>query len=98
MLRHEASTWSRTLNDLAARQADAAMDVNPLYIQWKNPEFLAFLGAQKGGAAAAGVSVLDEANVMEYFSTSPFYDRHSNNEHVRMPVSYTHLRAHETDS
>lgn len=57
-------------------------DVNPLYIQWKNPEFFAFLAAQKG--VAPGAPVLDESNAMEYFATSPFYDRHSNNEHVRM--------------
>lgn len=57
-------------------------DPNPLHIQWKNPECLAFLGAQKG--AAPGVPVLDASNVMEYFSTSPFYDRRCNNEHVRM--------------
>ncbi|CCU98027.1 unnamed protein product [Malassezia sympodialis ATCC 42132] len=57
--------------------------VNPLQLQWKNPELLAFLGAQKG-IVGAGQSVLDVNNVMEYFSTSPFYDRRSNNEHVRM--------------
>ncbi|WFC94090.1 Mediator of RNA polymerase II transcription subunit 6 [Malassezia brasiliensis] len=56
---------------------------NPLHVQWKNPEMLAYLGAQKGGVSV-GASVLDASNVMEYFSTSPFYDRHSNNEHVRM--------------
>ena len=58
-------------------------DVNLLHVQWKNPELLAFLGAQKGGVSV-GQSVLDASNVMEYFSTSPFYDRRSNNEHVRM--------------
>lgn len=58
-------------------------DVNLLHVQWKNPELLAFLGAQKGGVGV-GQSVLDASNVMEYFSTSPFYDRRSNNEHVRM--------------
>ena len=56
---------------------------NPLHVQWKNPEMLAYLGAQKGGVPI-GAPVLDSANVMEYFSTSPFYDRNSNNEHVRM--------------
>lgn len=56
---------------------------NPLHVQWKNPELLAYLGAQKGGVPV-GASVLDASNVMEYFSTSPFYDRRSNNEHVRM--------------
>ncbi|WFD35687.1 Mediator of RNA polymerase II transcription subunit 6 [Malassezia cuniculi] len=59
-----------------------SQDVNPLHIQWKNPEFFAYLAAQKG--VAPGASVLDESNAMEYFATSPFYDRHSNNEHVRM--------------
>ena len=58
-------------------------DVNLLHVQWKNPELLAFLGAQKGGVGV-GQSVLDASNVMEYFCTSPFYDRRSNNEHVRM--------------
>lgn len=57
--------------------------MNPLRLQWKNPELLAFLGAQKG-IVGAGQPVLDVNNVMEYFSTSPFYDRRSNNEHVRM--------------
>ncbi|WFD42152.1 Mediator of RNA polymerase II transcription subunit 6 [Malassezia psittaci] len=56
---------------------------NPLHVQWKNPEMLAYLGARKGGVPI-GASILDAANVMEYFSTSPFYDRNSNNEHVRM--------------
>ncbi|WFD07669.1 Mediator of RNA polymerase II transcription subunit 6 [Malassezia vespertilionis] len=63
--------------------AQATPEVNPSYLQWKNPEMLAFLSAQKGGVAP-GTSILDASNVMEYFSTSPFYDRHSNNEHVRM--------------
>ncbi|WFD02472.1 Mediator of RNA polymerase II transcription subunit 6 [Malassezia obtusa] len=63
--------------------APEAPPFNPLHVQWKNPEMLAFLGAQKGGVTV-GSSVLDASNVMEYFSTSPFYDRHSNNEHVRM--------------
>lgn len=67
-------------------------DVNPLYIQWKNPEFLAFLAAQKGGTVAAGDSPLDDVNVMEYFSTSPFYDRRSNNEHVRMQSAVIHAQ------
>ncbi|WFD21509.1 Mediator of RNA polymerase II transcription subunit 6 [Malassezia equina] len=57
--------------------------VHPLQLQWKNPELLAFLGAQKG-IVGAGQPILDANNVMEYFSTSPFYDRRSNNEHVRM--------------
>lgn len=55
----------------------------PLQLQWKNPELLAFLGAQKG-IVGTNQMVLDASNVMEYFSTSPFYDRRSNNEHVRM--------------
>lgn len=63
--------------------AAEAPPFNPLHVQWKNPEMLAYLGAQKGGISV-GSSVLDASNVMEYFSTSPFYDRHSNNEHVRM--------------
>ncbi|WFD39312.1 Mediator of RNA polymerase II transcription subunit 6 [Malassezia japonica] len=63
--------------------AQEAPAFNPLHVQWKNPELLAYLGLQKGGVKQ-GTSVLDESNVMEYFSTSPFYDRHSNNEHVRM--------------
>lgn len=61
----------------------APQDVNLLHLQWKNPEFLAFLSAQKGNVNV-GQSALDMSNVMEYFSTSPFYDRRSNNEHVRM--------------
>lgn len=60
-----------------------AEDVNPLHVQWKNPEYLAFLSAQKG-LAGVSQSVLDTSNVMDYFSSSPFYDRRSNNEHVRM--------------
>ena len=44
-------------------------DVNLLHVQWKNPEYLAFLSAQKGGLNA-GQSVLDASNVMEYFSLS----------------------------
>ncbi|WFD29708.1 Mediator of RNA polymerase II transcription subunit 6 [Malassezia sp. CBS 17886] len=63
---------------------DTGGGTDPLFVQWKNPEFLAYLAAQKGAVAGVGGSPLDEANVMEYFSTSPFYDRHSNNEHVRM--------------
>lgn len=65
---------------MAAQEAGPA---NPLHVQWKNPEMLAYLAAQKGGVPV-GTSVLDVSNVMEYFSTSPFYDRNSNNEHVRM--------------
>lgn len=71
------------LHRLSSAMAQEAPAFNPLHVQWKNPELLAYLGAQKGGVKQ-GTSVLDESNVMEYFSTSPFYDRHSNNEHVRM--------------
>ena len=74
-------------------------DVNLLHVQWKNPEYLAFLSAQKGGVNA-GQSVLDASNVMEYFSTSPFYDRRSNNEHVRMQsavlVNQALMSAHQS--
>lgn len=74
-------------------------DVNLLHVQWKNPEYLAFLSAQKGGLNA-GQSVLDASNVMEYFSTSPFYDRRSNNEHVRMQsavlVNQALMSAHQS--
>ena len=71
-----------------------SLDVNPLYIQWKNPEFFAYLASQKG--VAPNASVLDESNVMEYFSTSPFYDKHSNNEHVRMQSAVLFAQAAAT--
>ena len=68
---------------LACMTEPEAPYVNPLHLQWKNPEFLVYLAAQKG-VSGVGQSILDSSNVMEYFSTSPFYDRRSNNEHVRM--------------
>lgn len=69
---------------------------NLLHVQFKNPEFLTYLSQlQAQGAATAhgqhSQSVksdpnhpLNEHNVMAYFATSPFFDRRSNNEQIRM--------------
>lgn len=74
----------------------AASAPNLLHVQFKNPEFLAYLShLQAQGAAAAhgqhDQSIkadpnhpLNEHNVMAYFATSPFFDRRSNNEQIRM--------------
>ncbi|PWY98764.1 MED6-domain-containing protein [Testicularia cyperi] len=78
----------------------AAETPNLLHVQFKNPEFLAYLshlqsqgitGATQDGAPSAPPTVkydpanpLNEHNVMAYFATSPFFDRRSNNEQIRM--------------
>ena len=41
-------------------------------IQWRNPEYIAFYGG------------LRSENVLDYFSLSPFYDRRSNNQVLKM--------------
>lgn len=48
-------------------------------IQWRSPEFLHYDGG------------LGEHNVLEYFALSPFYDRRSNNEIVRMQTQFSSL-------
>lgn len=50
-------------------------------LQWRAPEWIAALGG------------LRTDNVLEYFSKSPFYDRHSNNEVLRMQSQFNTLQA-----
>lgn len=66
---------------------------NLLHVQFKNPEFLAYLShLQSTGQVVAPADgskfnpdhPLTEHNVMAYFATSPFFDRRSNNEQIRM--------------
>lgn len=69
---------------------------NLLHVQFKNPEFLTYLShlQAQGAATAHGQHdssrksdpnhPLNEHNVMAYFATSPFFDRRSNNEQIRM--------------
>ena len=68
---------------------------NLLHVQFKNPEFLSYLShLQSTGQVSLGrdsscakfdpAHPLTEHNVMAYFATSPFFDRRSNNEQIRM--------------
>ncbi|GAC93344.1 hypothetical protein PHSY_000909 [Pseudozyma hubeiensis SY62] len=65
---------------------------NLLHVQFKNPEFLSYLShLQSTGQVASTTTAkpdpnhpLTEHNVMSYFATSPFFDRRSNNEQIRM--------------
>lgn len=67
---------------------------NLLHVQFKNPEFLSYLShLQSTGQVTAPTDPtfkfdpahpLTEHNVMAYFATSPFFDRRSNNEQIRM--------------
>jgi mediator of RNA polymerase II transcription subunit 6 len=45
-------------------------------VQWRHPEYLAHVGA------------LSIHNVMDYFSESPFWDRQSTNQVLRMQTQY----------
>ena len=68
---------------------------NLLHVQFKNPEFLSYLSHLQSTGQVAPIPGLDaktfdpnhpltEHNVMAYFATSPFFDRRSNNEQIRM--------------
>ncbi|TKY90741.1 hypothetical protein EX895_000739 [Sporisorium graminicola] len=66
---------------------------NLLHVQFKNPEYLSYLShLQATGQVTDPSSTakpdpahpLTEYNVMSYFATSPFFDRRSNNEQIRM--------------
>ena len=67
---------------------------NLLHVQFKNPEFLAYLShlqatgqvtvTANDGSKPDPNHPLNEHNVMAYFATSPFFDRRSNNEQIRM--------------
>lgn len=78
-----------------AAAGSAATDAMPnlLHVQFKNPEFLSYLShLQSTGQVAPPTDgtkfdpnhPLTEHNVMAYFATSPFFDRRSNNEQIRM--------------
>nr|CDI51432.1 med6-domain-containing protein [Melanopsichium pennsylvanicum 4] len=68
---------------------------NLLHVQFKNPEYLSFLthlhttgqlppSSNTSSAPFDPAHPLNEQNVMGYFATSPFFDRRSNNEQIRM--------------
>ncbi|PWN52059.1 hypothetical protein IE53DRAFT_21597 [Violaceomyces palustris] len=70
---------------------------NLLHVQWKNPEYLSYLSSiqqqqqqqqqqsqTNKQTSDPNSSPLNESNVLSYFSTSPFFDRRSNNEQIRM--------------
>ena len=63
---------------------------NLLHVQFKNPEFLTYLThlattqPSHTTPSSTSISPLNEYNVMSYFATSPFFDRRSNNEQIRM--------------
>lgn len=68
---------------------------NLLHVQFKNPEYLSYLShlqstGQFTDPSSSSTSKPDpshpltESNVMSYFATSPFFDRRSNNEQIRM--------------
>ncbi|SPO20188.1 related to MED6 - subunit of the RNA polymerase II mediator complex [Ustilago trichophora] len=65
---------------------------NLLHVQFKNPEYLSFLThLHTTGQVPTATNIpfdpahpLTEQNVMSYFATSPFFDRRSNNEQIRM--------------
>lgn len=72
-----------------------ATDATPnlLHVQFKDPEFLSYLSHLQSTGQVAPPSdgskfdpnhPLTEHNVMAYFATSPFFDRRSNNEQIRM--------------
>lgn len=79
-----------------AAGSTAASTPSLLHVQFKNPEFLTYLShLQAQSAASSHVQKdqsnrsdpnhpLNEHNVMAYFATSPFFDRRSNNEQIRM--------------
>ncbi|GAK62149.1 MED6-domain-containing protein [Moesziomyces antarcticus] len=82
---------------LAGTATPADAPPNLLHVQFKNPEFLTYLsqlqaqGLVAPDAGNAGKPAksdpahpLSEHNVMAYFATSPFFDRRSNNEQIRM--------------
>lgn len=61
------------------------MDSSPLdELQWKHPEWI-----QRNG--------LRTDNVLEYFSLSPFYDRSSNNQVLKMQSQYNELNTRGND-
>ncbi|KAJ1030174.1 hypothetical protein NDA16_001086 [Ustilago loliicola] len=77
----------------AAGSAATEATPNLLHVQFKNPEFLSYLShLQSIGQVAPPTDgskfdpnhPLTEHNVMAYFATSPFFDRRSNNEQIRM--------------
>lgn len=55
---------------------------NLLHVQFKNPEYLSWLSSLPD--VLDKQHPLTETNVLDYFATSPFYDRRSNNEQIRM--------------
>ncbi|CBQ67922.1 conserved hypothetical protein [Sporisorium reilianum SRZ2] len=63
---------------------------NLLHVQFKNPEYLSYLShlhivqPDPSHPAPDPAHPLTESNVMSYFATSPFFDRRSNNEQIRM--------------
>ncbi|EPQ26213.1 uncharacterized protein PFL1_06148 [Pseudozyma flocculosa PF-1] len=76
----------------------ASPPANLLHVQFKNPEYLSYLSSlhlqalrtTTASSAAGGTVAFDpqhpltEYNVLDYFATSPFFDRRSNNEQIRM--------------
>ncbi|KAJ1031186.1 hypothetical protein NDA18_002404 [Ustilago nuda] len=77
----------------AAGAAATEATPNLLHVQFKDPEFLSYLSNLLSTGQVAPPSdgskidpnhPLTEQNVMAYFATSPFFDRRSNNEQIRM--------------
>ncbi|EST06447.1 Mediator complex, subunit Med6 [Kalmanozyma brasiliensis GHG001] len=68
----------------------AAETPNLLHVQFKNPEYLSYLthlqtvSPTPNQPAVDPAHPLTEHNIMSYFATSPFFDRRSNNEQIRM--------------
>lgn len=92
LLHFSTNPWDRlflvAMAATAAAGSAADAPANLLHVQFKNPEYLSYLSHLQSQNPDASkfdpAHPLTEYNVMSYFATSPFFDRRSNNEQIRM--------------